>query len=1103
MKKQESRIIYSPSDLVRFMESPFASWMARAALEDPKIAEFRDEPDPLLEALAKKGFAHESAFSAQLKEQGHDVLEVKRGTPEIEAQETLKAMEGSKEIIVQGCLSSDNFAGYADYLHKVEGESKLGNYHYEVWDTKLAKKLKPYFVIQLCCYAEMLEAIQGLLPKYITVVLGNKQQEHFLVRDYFAYYQTLKATFLEQQKNFDAERVPDPAGSLSFGDWSSYAEKLLKEKDHLSQIYNIRHATIKNLNRAEITTMQDLASNKETEIRKVSQPAFERLKAQAQLQKKAKENQPPPFELLPHSAEDPKGLHLLPPSSPSDVFFDLEGDPLTENGLEYLWGIAHNQGDFKHFWAHNQAEEKQALTDFIGWVYPRWQADASMHIYHYGAYEITALQQLMGCYGVCENEIDNLLRNEVFVDLYTVIRNGVLIGEPSYSLKNIEKLYCTQRETEIIGGGDSIIAYEQWIENNDPAILKNILAYNRDDCFSTQELAEWLRQQQKENSISYINRKEEKEKKEEENEIIQFRGELLEKAQHTEDEAKAKMIEVFAWSLEFHHRESNPVWWRFFDRRNMSVLDLEDDMDCLIGLQRTATPPFKFSERARTLVYEYRFNPNQPYRDKAETFCILGGSELRITKYDYKPSEGLITFKHKNELPDTMSIIPYESVNTKLISVAIESVIRNCLDNNFAPSVITDFLTRKPPRIKKHRGGAIIKNQDNLLKEVIEMSTNLDNSYLCIQGPPGAGKTYTAIRIIEALLKQGKRIGITSNSHKAINNLLEGVAQKTNDGVFVKIGGDEDALEKDIEYYKSAGDFSDFCSNLCLGGTAWAFCHEGFTREFDYLFVDEAGQVSLANLIGMSRAANNIILMGDQMQLAQPIQGSHPGESGKSILEYLLQEHATIPPELGVFLPNTYRMHPNVCRFISEMVYEGRLQSTISPERLIETSSSLIDKQAGICFIPVEHEGNTQASDEEVEVIKQLAGELIGCNYIDGTKDKSNRTLDWNDILFVAPYNFQVNQLRQTLGKNARIGSVDLFQGQEAPVVILSMCTSDATESPRGVDFIFSKSRLNVAISRAECLAIIIGNPALATTPANNLKQMSQVNMFSTIIRLS
>ncbi|CZI16345.1 putative DNA helicase [Legionella pneumophila] len=260
--------------------------------------------------------------------------------------------------------------------------------------------------------------------------------------------------------------------------------------------------------------------------------------------------------------------------------------------------------------------------------------------------------------------------------------------------------------------------------------------------------------------------------------------------------------------------------------------------------------------------------------------------------------------------------------------------------------------------------------------------------------------------------------------------------------------------------------------------------------------------MSVANLIAMSRATKNIILMGDQMQLGQPSQGSHPEESGASILDYLLHTTPTIPENMGVFLGTTYRMHSAVNQFISDAIYEGKLESAVENDKqrivVSESYQGILNKEAGIIAVPVMHEGNTQASDEEVEQIALLTQALIGRTFID--KDGKERLIDWQDILYVAPYNHQVNKLRQALGGQAKVGSVDKFQGQEAPIVFLSMCASSGNESPRGIDFLFNKNRMNVAISRALCIAIIVYNPMLLDTCASNLEQMEMVNLFCRLL---
>ena len=395
-----------------------------------------------------------------------------------------------------------------------------------------------------------------------------------------------------------------------------------------------------------------------------------------------------------------------------------------------------------------------------------------------------------------------------------------------------------------------------------------------------------------------------------------------------------------------------------------------------------------------------------------------------------------------------------------------------------------------------------------LLPETTDLIKRMKETTICIQGPPGAGKTYTGSRVILALLKDGQRVGVTSNSHKAIENLMEGVSyaakaetfkitgfKSGSEPEFVKETGYKNFETKEIAGLKAAAN-----GHILIGGTAWTFSRPEACQDdhgvLDYLFVDEAGQVSLANLVAMSRSTKNLVLMGDQMQLEQPIQGSHPGESGESCLNYLIQGHATIPPELGIFLGSTFRMRPSVCKFVSQNFYESRLESdasTLAYEIKLDPSCKLVTQNEGILFLPVEHDDCSQSSEEEADVINAVIAELMTSKFSD---KKGARNFKPTDILVVAPYNLQVNLLKRTLPEGVAVGSVDKFQGREAPVVILSMCSSTLEASPRGVEFLFNPNRLNVALSRAKCLAIVVGNPALQATDGNSIEKMKMVNLF-------
>lgn len=528
MQKKNGLLIFSPTDLTRFMESPFASWMDRFAIEQPDQCPEKDPQDALSSVLANMGYDHENAQEQKFITEGLSFIKIEGASDTEKSEKSIKAMHQAVDIIAQARLELGQFAGYADFLVKVNHSencqpSLLGDYHYEVWDTKLASKVKPTFIVQLCCYSEMLKAIQGVMPHKMVVFLGNQEREEFKTLDFHYKYQSLKKSFLTSQQQFDATSMPDPADSKSWAHWSNYAEQLLVEKDHLFQIAGITQSQIKKLNRGGILTMQQLVDTDEEErIKKLNPASFKKLKSQASIQKQSIDCIIPKFEIIVPEAGKKMGLALLPPHSPYDVFFDIEGFPLEKDGLEYLWGCAYfNEAgtrDFKDFWAHNQAQEKEAFEGFIRWAFNRWKKDPTMHIYHYASYEITACRKLMGRYGVCENEVDQLLRNDVFVDLYKIVKGGLLLGEPRYSLKNVEHLYRDKRNTEVGSGGDSMVVYEQWRELHiagkegntwqTSKTLKDIRDYNIDDCNSTQELTDWLRVEQNKKGIGFLGRTE-------------------------------------------------------------------------------------------------------------------------------------------------------------------------------------------------------------------------------------------------------------------------------------------------------------------------------------------------------------------------------------------------------------------------------------------------------------------------------------------------------------------------------------------------------------------------------------------------------------------
>tara|TARA_R110002124_G_scaffold285991_1_gene465592 strand:- start:4065 stop:7436 length:3372 start_codon:yes stop_codon:yes gene_type:complete len=1108
------------------MNSKFASWMDHFILLNPNQAPIPDEDDPLMSALQNKGNKYELEILNKFKQEDLNIIDLKEQPKN--TSKTKEVLLTGADIIYQATLESDEFKGIADFLIKTPVKSALGDFHYEVWDVKLASTVKPYFVIQLCCYVEILESLQGIRPEYMGIFLGNGDKIKLRVTDYFYYYLNLKKSFLAMHLNFDSNNQPDLNISNNFGRWSNYAENILKSKDHLFQIANITKGQIKKLNNAEVFTMQALIDTDKNYIKGIKDSVLARLKEQAAIQKTSENKNIPEYKVLTHELDKKHGLALLPEASSHDIFFDIEGYPLESGGLEYLWGVTYfdEQGvrQYKDFWAHNKEQEKTAFQDFITWTYKRWQENNKMHIYHYANYEIAACRKLMGRYGVCEIEVDQLLRNEVFVDLYKIIKGGLLIGEPKYSIKNVEHLYRDKRTTDVGKGSDSVVVYENWRENPDgdnwqtSRLLNDLREYNIDDCNSTQELADWLRLRQQENNINYLGKTEkvEPESKEEIIDLIKLRDDLLLKAKKQNEQNNEDFVRVsllFAWSLEFHTRENKPVFWKMFDRLGLSNDELYDDIECLAECIRTKTVAFKPTPKARILAYEYSFDVNQEFKGASSNYYILGkiddkGNPLKVKyiKDNSDINKGLIVLQMKEELIEPLYLIPDEYINPAPIPEAIKRQAEAFNQGSLNGTAILDFINRNEPRIIGRDIGKPIApshNSKERLAQIIKAVLNLNNSYLTIQGPPGSGKTYTGKHIIAELIKQGKKIGISSNSHKAINNLLISTVEYCNThnitGYFACTKNTDDKIDQlKINVLSNNKIFENIKSGCVIGTTAWGFSREDLADNFDYLLIDEAGQVSVANLIAMSQSTKNIILMGDQMQLGQPLQGSHPEDSGLSILDYLLHTTPAIPENMGIFLGTTYRMHPEVNKFISDFIYESKLESAVENEKqfikIPEGYEGVLNKKHGIIRMPVFHEGNTQFSDEEVDEIALLANQMLGRTLVN--KDGSEKLIDWGDMLFVTPYNYQVNRLKAKLGNEAKVGSVDKFQGQEAPIVFLSMCASDANDSPRGMNFLFDKNRINVAISRAKVMAVIVYSPSLLDVNVSNIEQMNMVNLF-------
>lgn len=1113
--------LYSPKDLISWLEGDFAAWCEREAAEHrgkgggapPREPDERDEE---MELAVRYGIDHEQAHLERLRAEVTHLVEIDPKESNA-ASATLAAMQAGADVIFQGVLEHGNWMGIADFLHRIEVPSELGTWAYEPWDTKLARSAKPYFLLQLCTYADMLEATQGLRPERLGFILGDGTAKHFRTDEFWHYYRRLKGQFEAFQASWSPEAMPDPGADRSHGRWTTAAEQILTDRDDLSLVAGITRGQVIRLREAGIETVAKLGElDPTTRVAGIAAASLAKIREQAAMQLTTRRGETIAWKFRETDPENPRrGLALLPPPSPLDIYYDIEGFPYAPGGLEYLHGATTIEADgslaFHDWWAHDEAAERRAFEQFIDWAWARWLKDPAMHIYHYAAYERTALARLSTKYGTREWEVDQFLRNDVLVDLLNVVRQGMVIGTPSYSLKDIEHLYMPPRDAEVSSAGASVVEYQKWMDSGESGdwqespILTGLRNYNRDDCDSTAMLAGWLRERQQESGVAWIplEKLQDATVIQEPSEAELLAGWLLDHAaKHPDGSDERHRLQMLSWLLEFHRRDEKPMWWRFFERLKMEEQELIDDLDCLGGLTRTDTPPVTIK---RSRGFEYRFDPGQDTRLHEGSKCIVAAwPNPKVEIATFNPDRGLVVLKvgPGKELPHHLSLIPDEYVSADVIKKAIFAYVSEWRANGTVHPAIEDLVLRRHPRMVGHSGGPVIPGTGDLIEETTAAVRALDGSTLAIQGPPGTGKTHTAAHVIAALLRDGKKVGVVAQSHAVVLNLLAKVASEAPElagGPLWKVGGEDDhpaITSGKVKFTSETKDGAAIVGRgpVVIGGSAWLFSRPELAGTLDYLFIDEAGQVSLANAVAVGQSATNLILVGDQMQLAQPTQGVHPGDSGLSCLEYLLQGHQTIPPEQGVFLGTSYRMHPDVCGFISDAYYEGRLGSAprTHGNRVIPDAGSTVPRETGVAFIPVEHAGRAQGSEEEVKVIAGLVNELLASRATVEGKPARQMTLD--DILIVAPFNMQVRALKSRLGDQARVGSVDKFQGQEAPVVILSMCASTLDDAPRGAGFLLSPNRLNVAISRAQALALVVGSPHLGDVRVRSVEEMKLVS---------
>ena len=1072
--------------------------------------------DPSLDVLIKRGQEHEAAYVQFLSKKGLKVVNLNGQSIE----GVVEAMKRGTDVIVQALLQDGQWMGYADILLKVPGKSKFGNWSYEVQDTKLAQNTRAATILQLCLYTDLLATLQESPPEKMYVVKpgDNFPTEEYRFAEFHAYYRLVKKNFEQVMAGSALSTYPDPVEHCNICRWWQVCDKKRHDDDHLSLVAGIRSLHIVELQRQKIETLEQFAKvdklekpergNKETFIRKQSQ---------AKVQLDGRYQNKLLHELLPTEAG--RGLNRLPEPNEGDIYFDIEGDAFYEDGgLEYVLGYAYmEKGNlvYKRLWSTKRVEERIAFEQFMQFISEHWKRFPKMYIYHFAPYEQAAIKRLAHVHATFEKEMHELLRAERFIDLHAVFKEALLASVESYSLKELEKFTQYTRKVVLHDASVARKSVEVALELNDFKSLSKeaiqiVEDYNEDDCLATEALHKWLENLRTElvKSGKEFQRPELKTGEASENvQQLDTRSQGLFKAlteklpedRSTWDEVhKAKWL--LAHQIEYFRREDKSAWWEFFRVHELEHEDLLDERKAITGLQFVAVLPKEGKERNTT--HRYTYPPQELSIDEGDEVIAVKGEKIGSVRAISQENYTVDIKKTAN----TENVHPYAvhvservdpgSLATSLMDLAA-TIDEYGLDHTWPYHASKDLLMKRKPRLVGGHEGAHVLPGEDMVDGAVRIASALDRSLLAIQGPPGSGKTYTGATMIIELVKAGKKIGITAVSHKVIRNLAVATIKRGSElnfkVSFVHKNSEKSEILPDeiIEVDKSDKARAALNEGKVVCGTAWLWAEDNSREVLDYLFVDEAGQMSLSQVLAASRSAKNLILLGDPQQLEQPQRGSHPEGSDVAALTYLLDGHPTMPEGKGLFLGVTRRLHPDLCRFTSEIFYEDRLTWLPGLEKQLIGGNTPFDG-AGLFFFPVDHRGNQNKSSEEVNAVAEIIAKLLSGGQWTNSKGET-QPLQKEDILVVAPYNAQVAALAEKL-PGMRIGTVDKFQGQEAPVVIYSMTASSVEDAPKGMSFLFNPNRLNVGTSRAKSVCILVASPKLLEPECKTIDQMRWTN---------
>ena len=1154
---RDSTVYYSASDLTAAVNCEWAL-MRRLDAKLGRVDAVPEPEDPMLARASVLGGEHEkralqrfrAEFGTYTPGRPGGVAEIaepeSKGDPEalkVAAAQTVKALHDGADVVFQATFIADGFVGFADFIIRADRWGPAGRLDgpvdaapvYEVWDTKLARKAKITALLQVAAYSRELQRLGIPIGDRVHLLLGDGTTSSHRLTDIAPVLDDRVARLRWMIDERMAASDPIAWGASAYSADGRCAECTAQVEEHrdVLLVAGLRGAQRARMLDAGIRTIDDLAEST-GEIEGIGVAPLARLRDQAAMQVSA-ENEPG---IVRYRVHDSSGLAALPAPDAGDIFFDFEGDPLWTDergrdwGLDYLFGVIEHDADalaFRPFWAHDRAQEKQALLDFLDYVSKRRARYPGLHIYHYADYERSHLQMLCARYGVGEVVLDELLRENVLVDLYPIVKRSIRISENSYSLKRLEPLYMGDelRQSEVKTGAGSITAYVDYTVLVDDgradeaaAQLAEIGDYNRYDCVSTLRLRDWLLERADECGVPRRSDLIPDELKDdalarEEDAARQALLTPIENIAAMDRDADQTALALAAAAIEYHRREDKSFWWEHFNREIAPVEEWAEQRDVfVVDAAEVVTewdrPQGKRSD-SRVLRLRGRLapgsrlgvgdRPHLMYGDPIPDACRAvpagqRGEHARSRVLEVTPDGTEVLLEESSGVGIEpwdgfpMALTPASPIPTRSQRQAIlewGSGVAETLPS-FADDACLDLLRRIPPRLT---GSGRLPPPDpaSPIAAIVDSLVRLDRSYLAVQGPPGSGKTYVGSRVVAELVqKHGWRIGVVAQSHEVVENVLRRVIADGLDADLVAKRPPGAGYEEEPEW-RVLGDNGEMMpfvidhqqSGFVLGGTSWDFSNASKVPRggLDLLVIDEAGQFSLANTIAVAVSARNLLLLGDPQQLPQVSQGMHPEPVDQSALGWLSSGHDVLPADLGYFLALSWRMHPALCAAVSDLAYEGRLGSR-TPET---TDRRLEEVEAGLHPEPVTHIGRSTESPEEADRVVSLVRELVARPWSDPQVGRHDDRLRPSDIIVVAPYNMQVDLIRWMLDDagfpETRVGTVDKFQGQEAAVAIVSLTASSAGDVPRGISFVLNRNRLNVAISRAKWAAYLVHSPEL------------------------